>query len=688
MFFHSEKNFYPPQIKNLVWLFVLLAALCVFSGGCGGGHSGAIGGGNGNDEPIIEELNNKTFETPAGTTGTSTAKDANGTTVNVTASDFSVSFSNVATAGEEVQTSATTSTVTVAYVLTINGTSQSYSNTQSNVALSETSSGVYEFSLGDAIFTIDPTSGAVTLGGKFTFNNTVYTFDSPIKFSVDEKEISTPTPTPTPTPVTNVNELWNGGWLYTSGTVQAFMNNTTVDLTPLQFAVYLENSNVSTDTGSAKLSAVLCLSEDLNIPGTDAILNIRLPILIDGESVTTTRTGDYTWDAKMNSGDFSLTFAEDGKTAGFTGKTRTGYINDVSFDIKMTKVDESNYNNNSNAGLNDVTLTVVSTDYCGGYFTVFGADNGLSVNSFMHHGYANAIFSNVDLDNESAHLIATVAMPANIAYFSGSGAAPQNTAEILLPLVISEDIEIKKMFGGVYRFEILNDIQPTKGIIIFEPRDTTKSYIVLESTYATMKSAFFFNLKKQPDEDNIINLAANLKGTTWTPKEILGQLEAGGILFSQDMQPQEMISMGVSKDDPFELYIESIDLGSSAGGDDVDHDSVDHNTTHSNGQGRILVSLDGTFEFSPALNGQISSIDVETALASLVGNNEGQALTFEHVGYNTLYSQTPHGTLALVLQEDENSGYSAYVFIEVAPTGDKKQQTASAAANMARKNEQ
>ena len=228
---------------------------CVIAGGCGGSDHTPISN-SGGENPDVEALNNKTFESPTGATGTGTAKDSDGNDVDVTVSDLSVKLSNVTVSS--FQAAATKGTVVVSYTLTIGGNSEPYSRTENNVDLSEESSGVYAFSFDNLSFTIDPTSGVFTIAGNFTFAGKEYTLADPITIGVSETTTpETPeTPVAPDTPVTTVNDIWNGGWVAMTGSPKIDLGNgVSLDASVKNISVFFESSDVEDTDGSTTMSA-------------------------------------------------------------------------------------------------------------------------------------------------------------------------------------------------------------------------------------------------------------------------------------------------------------------------------------------------------------------------------------------------------------------------------------------------
>ena len=601
--------------RSLVWFVLLLLGICVVSGGCGGGH-GSIGG-----NADVEALNNKTFTSPTGATGEGTA---NGGTA-VTLSDVSVSFTNVAASNASVESAATKGNVAVSYKLTVGTVSQDFYHSSSDVEITEESSGVYAFKLDDMSFKIDPSSGKFSLDGTFTLGGTTYKLDKPIEIEIGVGGS------------VNVNSIWDGGWVYQSGTAKTLFMNNEVSFKVQQLAMYFEDSNVSVDEGTSTISAVICLSADPTVAGQS--VHLRVPVFFDKEAVKTKRTDSYEWTASTDHGVFTIDINPETNVANLQGYTR-GTSTDVSLDVVMQKATASTIDVDS---VLEGTWTVLSEGANGGFIY----SSAIGGTAAMNNGYINAFFDDVDISKGTAHMTTVGAMPATINFFTST-----SSSNIVLPLILSADMKIEHIFGSIYSFDIPNDYQPTRGVIIVEPTDTNRAALIVNSATKTnsVNMNVLFHIQKKTAAD--VDPKTIAKDAVWTADTDYAD-RTGGIIYSHDMEVQ-FAPLTMSKDAPFEVSFDA-DFAKK----------------------QITVSADGAFTVGGTVNVKVGDLLKRTA------GEDTMTLDVQAVGSNMLYAESGSGksTFAVVLVDTE----SAYVFADIAPTGKKDDEACSLAGYMKKK---
>ena len=384
----------------------------------------------------------------------------------------------------------------------------------------------------------------------------------------------------------NVNDIWNGGWIYQSGSASSTMQGQEITFKVLQIAMFFENSSVSEDKGSSTLSAVFCVSSDkAPVEG----MYLLIPSLFDKEKVTTERTDDYTWTATTDHGTFEIDINPDTLVANVKGSTtnNTGdNPTNISLDIVMKKV-ESGHTVDVDNVLKGTwqTATITDMNMSGGLISTGSSINGVAI---MNGGTMTAVFESVDIANKEAHLTTTAMAMAKAVLTSSNN----TSSDLVLPLIVSSDIEVSNIFGSIYKFNISRDYQPTKGIIIIEPEDQTKATLVINSVTANGQTAMnaMFHLTKVENDIDIQTLAAN---KNWIAKTDFYQRSAGGIFYSQDMNvPLAPIEM--SENAPFEV-------------------SLDVNFTAK----QVTVSADGDF----IVSGTSLIVNVGDLLKRLTGGN-------------------------------------------------------------------
>ncbi|MBQ7196785.1 MAG: hypothetical protein IJS40_05195 [Synergistaceae bacterium] len=601
---------------------MLLAALCVLSVGCGGGHSGLGSSGN----VAKDLLENKTFGSTSGTKGTGTAT-YNGGAVSVDISDVSISFANVTTAATaSVQTVAITASVTASYKITINGTTQSYGPETKTVELTETSSAVYAFSFGDILFTIDPTSKIITFAGKFTFDGTEYTVSTPIEIGVTE------------------SVSLNGAWIYESGTISGVISGDSrmvdVAFTPLQFVTNINSSNLASDKGSANFSMVLCLSGD-------SPRAIRIPVLYENVTLTTSRDADDRW--TLSNGSFSFDFDPSKATLTVNGTSTGAKTANIKFDnvvlrrpdmSKITAIDVSTVLKDSTWTLNEYTDA-----YKNGGYIVFGNAG----EAFSDRAFSSIYFDNVNVADGTGHMTALVTAPATV-YDRGTSAAAVLSGDMTFPLIISQDITLTKIVDNIYKFDLGSTLQPTKGVIVFS--DDKTATIVVDSTYGTyggenyLKAGFMFtNLTKKTQTDTEFATAlgsANIANTTWVSSEDM----TGGMIYDSKVATKTMVLPAkVSDDNPFTIKFIDIDIANKA----------------------ATISADGVLEYTTSADSALTTVSVDigamlTALDSNTTTRSHDLSNITHAGYNTLFATIEDSRFAVILQDTADS---AFVFVDL-----------------------
>ena len=422
-----------------------------------------------------------------------------------------------------------------------------------------------------------------------------------------------------------INALWNGGWLYKSGTVATEYGTQNINFDVQRFMLYFEDSDVDVDEdeeGSAVLSAVLFLSQDVQSDGNT--VNIRVPLLKDQEKITVARDKEYEWSSSELGS--SIVFDTDNKTLTLNGSLTTSYGSKINFtDVVLEKVDESNYQIGDVDALLNGTWLTTSLNLNGGY-AVYN-ENPI----FAGQGFMNAIFDDVSISNKSAHLTASATLASS--------------TNLVLPAIISHDMTIEKIFGNIYKFDLESDIQPTKGIIVFN--STSSATMIIESVKEGMINAgLAFNLTKRAGEQTMdISKLDNTKWLATTEIEFAGatiDVPFGGIYFSADLvatTPVIPLMLSTAKE-------------CSATFSNVD---ADENT--------LGVSLAGEFTLGD------QAIDVGESLKKL-DNSDVHTFSVKHIGHNTLYAESPNSLARVIVINQSES--SAYMFAEIMPTGSKE----------------
>ena len=584
---------------------------CVIAGGCGGSDHTPISN-SGGENPDVEALNNKTFESPTGATGTGTAKDSDGNDVDVTVSDLSVKLSNVTVSS--FQAAATKGTVVVSYTLTIGGNSEPYSRTENNVDLSEESSGVYAFSFDNLSFTIDPTSGVFTIAGNFTFAGKEYTLADPITIGVSETTTpetpaipdtpETPkTPVSPDTPVTTVNDIWNGGWVAMTGSPKIDLGNgVSLDASVKNISVFFESSDVEDTDGSTTMSALFYVAASNDL--------IKLPVLFDREIIATSRdeTNEKVWEAKTNNnGDFNITLIDE-THATFNGTFTFANAKISCNEIALTKPTTA------------TDMGDISTKIKGTWQSDNDSDNGgfmlspsLPMPLLGMGGYFNGVFS----DNVLIYaLMPTVIMNNGI-----------TTQGITVPIRVGgnlSDLNLEQIFGRIYRFE-------TKGVIAFTDAEANKAIMAVNLNSSNLIAYSVFDLEKKTGSGDV-NITT-VVGSTWSARQGSGvlQSEAG------------MQNLVMSEEAPFSVNFISVDIANRS----------------------INLSADGTF-FAVYFVDNVPQLmpfnfkEIIGTLSETGSVNDDGTVTLKgisNIGYNTWYATTEAGSTFLVAMKNENEGY-------------------------------
>ena len=90
------------------------------------------------------------------------------------------------------------------------------------------------------------------------------------------------------------------------------------------------------------------------------------------------------------------------------------------------------------------------------------------------------------------------------------------------------------------------------------------------------------------------------------------------------------------------------------------------------------VTLEASGDFSVA---GIKTVKVGDLIKALNSDSDTMTLTVQHPGYNTLYAETKNSRFVVVLTGTE----TAYIFVEIAPTGVKANEVCSLAGFMKKK---
>ena len=446
--------------------------------------------------------------------------------------------------------------------------------------------------------------------------------------------------------VTSVNDLWNGGWIYQSGVVSADSNGTEIGFNVLQLAVYMQDCNVSEDEGTATLSSIFIVSADPTLQGVTA--HLRLPAIFDEEAATTTRTDDYAWTATTEHGVFNIDINPDTEIANLTGYTHDTSF-DMSFDVVMAKYTATGTVVNVEEALEGQTwASSYDNMNKNGGFISSPALNGFA---FMSNGAINSVFNNVEMKSDgtgTAHITTAAMLPAR-AFLSAT-----QSFDIILPYISSVDITLENIFGSIYKFEVpsAESIQPTKGVLIFEPTDTDQATIIINSATVAQSAGIsaMFHMKKSTGTEVDIQSAAT--DAVWTANV---NYPAGGILYSKDMGvPFAPIVM--STDNPFEVNL------------DADFTAK-----------TITISVDGDF----SVTGTNRSVNVGDLLTRITGEDTLK-LEVQKIGFNTLYAESDKSRFVFVLFGEENG----ILFAEIAPTGNQSQEVCSISGIMDKNSEQ
>ena len=415
--------------------------------------------------------------------------------------------------------------------------------------------------------------------------------------------VSPDVPAPVGPEEVDVNAMWNGAWVCSSGIASADFGGRNLALSVKNVAAYFENSNVSNDEGSAKFSALF------HMTARDDML--QFPLLVDNETMTTERVSDEEWDVSTDKGTFTIKFSSD-KEVSFEG---TFDLNGAKVDCNLilTKVEASELDDVDT--LLNGTWTTVSLDKNGGFIAQAG---GFYLGT---KGYINAIFSGSDIDNSKAHLTADA--------FINTISMDLATPGVTTPVILSNDVRLTKIFGKIYRVDIAED--NTKGVIMFTGEDTA-TFIVMKSSEAHVTNALF-QVKKMPAADNISEMVTSIINSTWKAST------AAGVLQSADIQ----LPLVMSADVPFQTRFSGIDTVNFT----------------------LTASADGVFDI-PVAN---ISINVGDLLKIMNAGNERLTLKINHIGYNTLYSVSDHGSIFTVILQDSSNGY---IVAEINPSTTQK----------------
>jgi len=450
-----------------------------------------------------------------------------------------------------------------------------------------------------------------------------------------------------------INNSWNGGWLAKTneGSITFSRGQSDTPLTILNFALLLEDSNVEDfDTdGSTTISAVMCLS------GDHSGILFRLPLLFDKEKFTTARDKDHEekWTLKSTHANFTLDFSDSDKSALFSGTVEYSGTTVTFTDIRLNKANESDYPSlEISSALNGTwSVSKEDEDQNGGYIAV---NNGTEENSYLlsaSAGYANMVFDG------TSHITASIAMPVIVANQNG----PVNNGgdQGLLPLTISEDIKVEKLFGSVYRLNFPNVQQQTmKGIVIFDSATKATLIVISSNSSNGMTANTMFHINKNTAEDNIATIFTSLNNTSWTANSNV----VGGIAYAQSTG---LVPLIYTDTDPFKVNIVSI---------------ANPDTTAKTAD--VTINASGTFTYYVIQQGTVTSNTM--SIANLIGslgtaNSDGNiTVKAKHIGYNTLYAESEHCVFSVIYQSDNN----VYVFVRLNGILNNTQILADLAAQM------
>ena len=441
----------------------------------------------------------------------------------------------------------------------------------------------------------------------------------------------------------SVNDVLNGIWVVSAGDVSSFSplpDGTTqnISLNILKSGFYFQDSDIDTDengTGSTIVSALAILSSDETVGSS--VLHIRNPFLLDAQKLTLTRVNEFEWTGTtstggaFSSGTVTITIDEDDSNkANFKAKLdmQNGQITSTyTLDLELTKDTSSKEIDASSVLAGTWTVPITALGENGGALSSQGTY------SFIEQAYANATFSDVDLNNKKAHIVLAMAAPIVTYAVDGSSAISSVTS-----LIKNTDITIEHAFGNFYRLTFPADpdgmaFQNASGVLVLE--SDSKAFTVINASGTqygqNLTAGLFFNVEKQTtkmfDESTSARENITLVSTSGF---------SGGSLVSEDIY-----NLSLDSNDPFKLTLQKVDVAN----------------------GTITVSVGGKFNMT-SITGTTGTqqMDIAAVFKQLDGQ-DNHVLPTEIAGTNMLYSKNTNSTFLLILIDQTNF----ILFSEIAP---------------------
>ena len=291
----------------------------------------------------------------------------------------------------------------------------------------------------------------------------------------------------------DVNAVFKGAWRYASGDVSLMQNGTHANISVLDFAAFFDAVDVARDSGSARFSAVASLSSD----------RFLIPLVFDGEAMTTVRVSDTEWTCTTEHGSFTAKLTTPGYAtlSGTVNYSLSGYSLVLNLDVTLAKV--------ASATLPAVNIDSVlngTWQVQGDPSTRTGSGGGFMImNNTIYPGvgtFANIIFNDTSLANNKTTVTASGIL--NTVTFTGAQGPS-------MPLsIFDREVEISHIFSNFYRLELDDNM---KGVFVVQSEESAYFILeVLDDVSGAHVHALFMLDKKTGA--NTVNLAG-LHGTSW-----------------------------------------------------------------------------------------------------------------------------------------------------------------------------